>query len=324
MTAHVRVYRNGLLADEDVQLSEVSENLEVPGSLVWIDLVAPTADQLSLLAEELNLHELAVEDALKARQRPKLDVYEHHLFVAMRTANLDPVSGVLTSSEVHVFSDTDWVVTARVDDRFDLSPVAARLGRSASLVRLGAAFVLYAVLDAVVDDYFSTVDALDEFYDDLSEGLFEERPIAQERQRQSFEMRRSLVQFHRTVAPLREVTAALNRRRVAGLPEALDPYFADVYDHVIRVLESTESLRELASSIVETNLSLRDYRQNQVMKRVTSWAAIVAVPTLITGFYGMNVPYPGFARQWGVTASVVLMVALSGWLYVSFRRRDWL
>lgn len=324
MTVHVRVYREGRLTQEGVDLAEVSEHLEMDATMVWIDLVEPTAQQLALLADELDLHELAVEDALKARQRPKLDTYENHLFVAVRTAHLDVDTGVLASSEVHAFLNTRWIVTARVDDRFDLAPVAARLGRSPSLLCHGAAFVLYAVLDAVVDDYFTAVDAFDEFYDEMSEGMFEERPIARDRQRQWFEMRRSLVQFHRTVAPLREVVASLDRRRVEGLPEPLEPYFGDVYDHVIRVLEATESLRELAASIVETNLSLRDYRQNQIMKRVTSWAAIVAVPTLITGFYGMNVPYPGFARQWGVIVSVVLMVALSGWLYVSFRRRDWL
>ena len=319
-----RVYRDGRLVADDVDLAEVSEHLRSPGSMVWIDLIEPTGAQLAVLAEELDLHELAVEDALKARQRPKLDTYENHLFVATRAVTVDPDTGAIDHTEVHAFLDGGWIVTVRSDDRFDLGPVAARVERSPQLLALGASFVLYGVLDAVVDDYFTAVEVFDEFYDDITEDLFEERPVAQERQRQWFEMRRSLVHFHRTVAPLREVVATLTRRRVANLPEQLDPYFADVYDHVIRVLEATESLRELAASIIETNISLRDYRQNQIMKRVTSWAAIVAVPTLITGFYGMNVPYPGFARQWGVTASVVLMAAISGWLYYQFKRRDWL
>lgn len=324
MSVHARVYQEGRLHEADADLSQVSEHLRVPGCLVWIDLVEPTTDQLALLADELDLHELAVEDSLKARQRPKLDQYEHHLFLAVRAVAVDPDDGTLAQTEVHAFLDTNWIVTVRSDSGFDLDHVVERVERSPQLLGLGASFVLYAVLDAIVDDYFTAVEVFDEFYDDMSEGLFEERPIAQERQRQWFEMRRSLVHFHRTVAPLREVTSALSRRRVETLPEKLDPYFADVYDHVIRVLESTESLRELASSIIETNISLRDYRQNQIMKRVTSWAAIVAVPTLITGFYGMNVPYPGFARGWGVAASVALIFGLSGWLYVQFRRRDWL
>jgi magnesium transporter len=324
VAVHARVYLEGRLTADHVDLAEVAEHLRRPGALAWIDLVEPTSEQLALLARELDLHELAVEDALKASQRPKLDTYENHLFVAARAVEVDPTTGTMAQTEVHAFLDGNWIVTVRSDDRFDLDPVVARVERSPHLLGLGASFVLYAVLDAVVDDYFAAVDVFDDFYDDMTEDLFEERPIAQDRQRQWFEMRRSLVHFHRTVAPLREVAASLTRRRVENLPEQLDPYFADVYDHVIRVLEATESLRELAASIIETNISLRDYRQNQIMKRVTSWAAIVAVPTLITGFYGMNVPYPGFARHWGVTASVVLMFGLSGWLYYQFKRRDWL
>jgi magnesium transporter len=137
-------------------------------------------------------------------------------------------------------------------------------------------------------------------------------------------MRQSLVRFHRLVVPLREAVSGLMRREHTAVSEQLYPYFQDVYDHVLRVSESTDALRDLVSTIVETNLSLRDYRQNQVMKKVTSWAAIVAVPTLITGYYGMNVPYPGSGEPWGVAVSVALMVGVSGALFVQFRKRDWL
>jgi magnesium transporter len=137
-------------------------------------------------------------------------------------------------------------------------------------------------------------------------------------------MRRALVKFHRLAVPLREAVSGLMRREHQAIDDTLDPYFQDVYDHVLRVTESTEALRDLVSTIVETNLSLRDYRQNQVMKKVTSWAAIIAVPTLITGYYGMNVPYPGFARDWGAWISAALIVVVSGALYALFRRREWL
>ena len=137
-------------------------------------------------------------------------------------------------------------------------------------------------------------------------------------------MRRALVRFHRLVVPMREAVSGLMRREHARCPEDMYPYFQDVYDHVLRVSESTDALRDLVSTIVETNISLRDYRQNQVMKKVTSWAAIIAVPTLITGCYGMNVPYPGFARDWGVWLAAALTFGMSGGLYVLFRRRGWL
>ena len=137
-------------------------------------------------------------------------------------------------------------------------------------------------------------------------------------------MRKALVRFHRLAVPLREAVSGLMRREDSAVSETMYPYFQDVYDHILRVSESTDALRDLVSTIVEANLSLRDYRQNLVMKKVTSWAAIVAVPTLITGYYGMNVPYPGFGRHWGVVVSSALMVVISTALYLSFRRREWL
>ena len=161
-------------------------------------------------------------------------------------------------------------------------------------------FLLYGLLDVVIDGYFDTVQAFDDYYDEVSEGLFADKPLSPEEQRNWFEMRRALVRFHRLVVPMREAVSGLMRREHGTLPEILYPYYQDVYDHVLRVNESTDSLRDLVSTIVETNISLRDDRQNQVMKKVTSWAAIIAVPTLITGWYGQNVPYPGSGEVGGV------------------------
>lgn len=324
MTVCARLYRKGRLEADDFDLDDVSEHLADPDALVWIDMVSPTREQLVTLASELDLHELAVEDALKARQRPKLDVYDSHTFLATRALRLDTSSGTLDETEIHAFTNTRWMVTVRSDDRHDLDRVVRRLTAAPDLVANGASFLLYAVLDAVVDGYVEIAQVFDDFYDEISEGLFEERPIAHDKQRQWFEMRRALVRFHRVSTSMREALSSLRRRDRAFVPDALDPYYQDVYDHLVRVIESADATRELGATIVETNISLRDYRQNQIMKRVTSWAAIVAVPTLITGFYGMNVPYPGFAENWGVVASIVLMVALSTWLYVQFKSRDWL
>ena len=137
-------------------------------------------------------------------------------------------------------------------------------------------------------------------------------------------MRQALVRFHRLVVPMREAVSGLMRREHAVVDEELYPYYQDVYDHVLRVSESTDALRDLVSTIVETNLSLRDYRPNQIMKKVTSWAAIIAVPTLITGWYGMNVPYPGSGETWGVVSAAVLVAVLVVVLYLLFKRSEWL
>jgi magnesium transporter len=158
----------------------------------------------------------------------------------------------------------------------------------------------------------------------LDDLLFDERPHGAEVQRRSFELRKSLVVLRRVVLPMREVVNSLLRRDLGLVDEAMGPYFQDVYDHVLRATEWTESLRDLVSTILETNLTIQGNRLNTIMKKVTSWAAIIAVPTAVTGFYGMNVPYPGFAQRSGFAASVVLVVVLSGGLYLLFRRLDWL
>jgi magnesium transporter len=318
------VYRKGELAAENFPVADVSEYLEEPDTVVWVDFCGPSIDQLHEVAAELGLHELAVEDALGPHQRPKLDHYESHLFLSCHAVRVDPERNDLDETEIDAFIGARWLITVRKDDGFVMDPVLARWDRSPDLAGGGVSFLLYGLLDVVVDGYFETVQGFDDFYDRISEGIFADEPLDPAKQRNWFEMRRALVRFHRLVVPMREAVSALMRREQSVVTEELYPYYQDVYDHVLRVSESTDSLRDLVATIVETNLSLRDYRQNQIMKKVTSWAAIIAIPTLITGWYGMNVPYPGFDQTWGVFASAALVVVCSTALYLTFKRRDWL
>ncbi len=325
MTApQTRVYRNGVLEAEGFPVAEVSEFLAQPDIVVWVDLCGPSKEQLHELAAELGLHELAVEDALSEHQRPKLDHYESHLFLSSHAVRVDAENSRLVQTEIDSFINERWIITVRKNDGFSMEPVVQRWDRSTDLAKHGVSFLLYGLLDVIVDGYFETVQAFDDYYDEVSEGIFSEQPLEPAQQRHWFQMRQALVQFHRLVVPMREAVSGLMRRENSAVSEGLYPYFQDVYDHVLRVSESTDALRDLVSTIVETNLSLRDYRQNQVMKKVTSWAAIIAVPTLITGYYGMNVPYPSSGETWGVVVSAGLMVAISTVLYVLFRKRDWL
>ncbi|MCU1359939.1 MAG: corA [Ilumatobacteraceae bacterium] len=322
--AHTRAYREGKLEAEGFPLEDVSEYLATDGMIVWVDFCAPSKEQLVQLADELSLHELAVEDALSEHQRPKLDRYDSHLFVTTHAVHVDTDAGELQKTEIDAFISDRWIVTVRKDEGFSMEPVLARWDRSPTLAQHGVSFLLYGLLDVIVDDYFVAIQIFDDYYDEVSEGIFSERPLNPEQQRQWFRMRQALVKFHRLVVPMREAVTGLMRREANIVDDSLYPYFQDVYDHLIRVVESTDALRDLVSTIVETNLSLRDYRQNQVMKKVTSWAGIIAVPTLVTGYYGMNVPYPGLGTTWGAWLASGLAVALSAALYVSFRKRDWL
>jgi magnesium transporter len=322
--ALTRLYRRGALEAEGFPVADVSEYLAEPDTVVWVDFCGPSKEQLHELSGELGLHELAVEDALSRHQRPKLDRYATHLFLSCHAVRVDVEEATLVETEIDSFVNERWLITVRKDDAFPIEPVLQRWDRSPDLAVHGVSFLLYGLLDVVVDGYFEAVQTFDDYYDDVSEGIFSERPLDPAQQRHWFEMRRAMVRLHRLVVPMREAISSLMRREHSAVAEELYPYFQDVYDHVLRVSESTDSLRDLVSTIVETNLSLRDYRQNQIVKKVSSWAAIIAVPALITGYYGMNVPYPGFARTWGVVASTAIMVVASAGLYLLFRRRDWL
>lgn len=319
-----RLYRAGVLEAEGFPVADVSEHLEPTDSVVWVDFCRPSKDQLNELASELGLHELAVEDALGRHQRPKLDRYESHLFLSSRAIRVDAERAELLETEIDAFVNERWLITVRKDDGFSIEPVIERWNRSPDLHREGVGFLLYGLLDVVVDGYFDAIAAFDDYYETVSDGIFSERPLDPSQQRHWFEMRRAMVRFHRLVVPMREAVSSLMRREHTTVSETLYPYYQDVYDHILRASEASDSLRDLVSTIVETNLSLRDYRQNLIVKKVSSWAAIIAVPALVTGYYGMNVPYPGSGRPWGVIASTLLMALLSLGLYVLFRRRDWL
>src|SRR4030095_9624329 len=321
---HTRLYRDGVLEAKDFPAAQISDYLQQPGTVVWLDLCDPDQEALAVVSEEFGLHPLAVEDAIQEHERPKLDRYQDHAFLTAYAVSLDPATGRLQKSELAVFITPRALITVRKDPRFDIDGVVARWDGSADLAGHGVGFLLWGLLDVVVDGHFAVVQQLDEAMEGLEDLLFDERPHSAEVQRRSFELRKSLVVLRRVVLPMRDVVNSLLRRDLGLVDAAMGPYFQDVYDHVLRATEWTESLRDLVSTVLETNLTIQGNRQNAIMKKVPSWAAIIAVPTAVTGYYGMNVPYPGFAQHSGFVASVVLLVVLSGGLYLLFKHLDWL
>jgi magnesium transporter len=322
--ARTRLYRDGELALENFPVSEISDHVAEPNAFVWLDYCEPTSEDLRTISEELSLHPLAVEDAVNEHQRPKLDRYDSHLFVNAYALALDTASGELDTSEIGVFITRNAFVTVRKTEGVDIEAVVARWDESAELAAHGVSFLLWGLLDYVVDGHFEAVQSLDTEIEALEDLLFDEQPREAEVQRRSFELRKSLVLLRRLVTPMREVVNSLMRRDLHVIDQAMAPYYQDVYDHVLRATDWTESLRDLVTTILETNIAIQGNRMNLVMKKVTSWAAIIAVPTAITGFYGQNVPYPGFAKHWGFWFSSALIVAISGGLYSAFRRWDWI
>jgi magnesium transporter len=310
-----------VLEAEDVPAEEIAEHLRDEGLIVWLDLGSPSEEDLALVADELGLHELAVEDAVQSRQRPKLDEYDTHSYLTAYSVAFDHESFQLTKAELGVFITDRAVVTVRPGDGFDIDAVVDRWDNLSHLARHGVDFLVHGLLDYVVDTQFDAVEVLDDHIEGLEDKVFDEDPADRDLLRRALVLRRSLVTLRHVVVPMREVVNTLTRR-VGGT--AMSPYFQDVYDHVLRVAEWTDTLRELVATFRETQLNLQGNRLNLIMKKVTGWAAVIAVPTAITGFYGQNVPFPGFGQPWGFWLSAAVLLAVGGGLYLLFKRRDWL
>ena len=319
---HTRCYRDGQLAKEGFAIADVSDYLVDPANTLWFDLCTPDEADLDVIKDELGLHALAVEDVLHTGQRPKLDRYPEHIFIVAYAVGLQGPE--LEAHEVGIFVTRNAVVTVRAEPGFDIEEVVRRWDSQPDLAGNGVGFLLYGVLDYVVDTHFDAVQKLDELTDALEDRLFDEVTTDASMQRRTFELRKSIVGMRRLVLPMREVVNSLLRRDLNIVNQPMAPYFQDVYDHVLRVGEATDSIRDLLANILETRLTVRGNRLNVIMKKVTSWAAIIAVPAAVTGFYGQNLPYPGFQETWGFWTSVALMLAISVALYVTFKRKDWL
>jgi magnesium transporter len=290
--ARTRLYRDGRLELEGFPVADISDHLADGSVTIWLDLRDPDHDDLAVLSEEFGLHPLAVEDALHHSQRPKLDRYPSHLFLTAYAARLDAATGELATSELAAFVTGQALITVRKDDGLDIGAAVQRWDQNLDLTRFGVGYLLYGLLDYIVDGHFEAVQSLDDCVEGIEDRLFDDIPHSMEVQRRSFQLRKSLVLLRRVVIPMREVVNAVMRRDL----------------HLV----------------LETNVTIQGNRLNIITKKVTGWAAIIAVPTLITGYFGMNVPYPGFSAKAGFTASLTAMILAALVLYIVFKRKDWL
>jgi magnesium transporter len=325
MSSKVRVYKQGVVTHEDFPLADISEHLQDKSAVIWLDILQPEEADFNIISEEFDLHGLAIEDAIHEHQRPKLDRYEKHLFLSAYDIAINPRTNTLHASEIGVFITDQAIITVRKSDTFNMDDVVKRWDSNPDLAKNGVSYFLWGLLDYIVDRHFAAVQSLDDKIDELEEILFSERKRSENNlQRSSYELRKDLVAIRRVVLPMREAVNSLFRRDLDVVNSAMQPYYQDVYDHVLRVSELTESLRDLLSTIFETQLSLQDTRLNEIMKKLTAYAAIIAVPTAVTGFFGQNVPYPGFAHRSGLIASSLIIISIASFLYIAFRKNDWL
>ncbi|WP_163687079.1 magnesium transporter CorA family protein [Mycolicibacterium gadium] len=323
-----RVWRHGKPQD-DFEFASISDYLAEDETLVWCDIYDPDHAILKDLATELDLDSWAVEDAIAEAERTKAAVYRSHTFFTVYGVDVKdppPEDDSESSLEIHRISGfvlPRGLITVRLSPNFDIDAISQRFDELGGQ-EYGVGSLVHGLLDVVVDSHFDAVQSLDDGIEAVEDDLFEQN-ARKGLQRKTFRLRKDLVELRRVVLPMREVVNSIQHRRLdAKTSPELDPLYADLYDHVLRASEWTESLRDMITTVFETNLSLQDARLNTVMKKLTGWAAIIAVPTAITGFYGQNVIYPGIETVGGFVTSTAIIVAISLILYWMFKRRDWL
>lgn len=308
---------------EPASLQETYEACRAQRGIAWIGLSQPTPAEFASVAQEFGLHELAVEDAIKAHQRPKLERHGHTLFVVLKAARyLDPQE-MVDFVEIHVFVGADFVVTVRHGDTPILAAVRRRMEQNPELLRRGPQAVLYAILDRVVDDYAPVVAGLENDIDEIETEVFGGNANVS---RRTYELSREVIEFQRAVKPLPAMLGNLIAGfEKYGVAPELHGYMRDVEDHAIRIQEQVAAFRELLQNILSVNLAMVGLQQNDEVKRISAWAAILFAPTLIGTVYGMNFDHmPETSWQYGYPIALVLMAATCLGLYLVFKGRDWL
>jgi magnesium transporter len=288
-----------------------------PGAALWYDLDDPSADELRDLATRFGLHPLAVEDALQEHERPKLDRYENHLFLNIYAVAFD---GEPRKIEISAFITPQALITVHRAP-FDMQPV---LDRWADGERPpgGVDFLVYALLDLVVDTQYRIAQRIDEAMDTVEDRMLGDGPAPRDVRRHGFTLRRHLATLRRAVAPMPEVVRSFAGVLVDG--EHLEPYFRDVEDHARLALDLIEHARTRITELLDDDLAEQSNELNVVTRKLAAWAAIIAIPTALTGYFGQNLPYPGYEQWWGFVVSTVLIVLTAGGLYLYLKRRNWL
>jgi magnesium transporter len=321
------IYRDGRRTAEPDDFGPLHAACQTEGAVAWLGMYEPSQDEFSSVAREFNLHELAVEDAVKAHQRPKLERYGETLFLVLRPARYVDETETVLFGEVAIFAGPQFVITARHGEAPELGPVRRRLEARPDLLRRGALAIVYAIVDHVVDGYQPVVAGLENDIDEIEDEVFGASATVS---RRIYQLTREVIGFQRATAPLEGILARLMEE--PGADEEERRYLRDVHDHAIRVHEQAHAFRELLQNILNVNLTLEtkalseaSHAQNEQVKRISAWAAILFAPTLVGTIYGMNFDHmPELGWRLGYPFSLALMALISLGLYVIFKRRHWI
>lgn len=307
----------------DLSLTEISEALGTEGQFVWLDINAPTPELMATLRDEFGLHALATEDAHRARQRPKLESYDDALFIAVNTCQI--VDEHLHFGELHFFFDPRFLIAIRHGEAPDAAQLRKRAESEPALLVLGPAYPLYCALDAVVDQYFPALEWLEDRLESLEEEIFRGKHSLRRTTRQLYAVKKSLMMLRRRIVPVGEMLRELVRHDSRQAPPELRPYFRDIQDHALRIQDALESIREMLTTATNVNLALASLDQSDITKRLAGWGALLAIPTVVTGIYGMNFSFmPELKWTYGYPLIVGLTLAGCVFLYRKLKRSHWL
>ncbi len=307
----------------NIELRKVHDVLKESNQFVWIGLHEPSNDVLAQVQSEFGLHDLAIEDAQSAHQRPKAELYGDTLFVVLRTAQMNQDHHI-EFGETHFFVGTNFIVSIRHGSSISYADVRTRCESTPHLLRKGQGFALYAIMDFIVDQYFPVVHEMEQELQIIEDKVFNEKP-SRETTEHIYQLKRELLEVKRTTSPLIDICNRLTRFDIQCISEETRPYFRDIYDHVIRINEVVDNTRELLNTALEANFSLISISQSDVSKKFAGWAAIIAVPTMVAGFYGMNFKFmPELSWHYGYPIVVSFTITACILLYYFFRRSGWL
>jgi magnesium transporter len=324
MIVDCAVYEDGHRRAGGVELSDAYEAVrEGDDAWVWIGLHEPGADEFDSVAREFNLHELAVEDAIKAHQRPKLEIYGDTIFLVLRTASYAEESEDVELGQIMLFVGPGFIISVRHGTAADLHPVRLDIEKRSDLLRCGPSSVLHAIVDRVVDDYGPVVRGVADDVEEVEKDIFS--PGRSNPTERIYKLKRETVELHRATDPLLDPLERLSRDDFGLVDNTIQPYFRDVEDHAKRANEGVESLRELLNGILEANLAQVSVRQNDDTRKITAWAAIAAIPTVIGAIYGMNFDHmPELHWRFGYPLALFVMAAICVFLYRRFKAAGWL
>jgi len=317
------IYKDGCRETEELSLDRAGDAARDEDGFVWLGVVEPTEEEFGQIAQEFDLHELAVEDAINAHQRPKLEVYGDTLFVVLKTTRYVDHEEVVSIGEVMLFVHPEFLVSVRHGESDSLAESRRRMESRPDLLKLGPGAALYSIVDAVVDAYEDVADGVDYDIQEVEAEVF-----ADDRRNPAsriFKLEREVLEFQRAVGPLQLAVDRLARGHFDVVPAELHEYFRDVHDHLLRVTGRIETFRELLVSALQANLTQVSVRQNEDMRRISAWVAILAIPTMVAAIYGMNFKHmPELQWRFGYPAVLAVIVVSCYLLYRRFKRAGWL